>query len=71
MIVASVRTLGAEGYHYWAVALFAASIVGGIALVLSVRSLVLSRARSVALDTSTPYSDFPVPPLPEKKAADA
>ena len=46
MIVASVRTLRAEGYHYWAVALFAASVVGGIALVVSVRNLVRGRART-------------------------
>jgi hypothetical protein len=72
MIVATVRTLRAEGYHSWTVALLAASLVGGIALLWSFRNLVRGRARAIERDTTmSSYSEFPVPPLPEKKAADA
>ncbi|HUL99073.1 MAG TPA: NADH-quinone oxidoreductase subunit H, partial [Mycobacterium sp.] len=72
MIVATVRTLRAEGYHSWAVALLIASVAGGIALLVSFRNLVRGKARAVepASSTST-YSEFPVPPLPEKRGADA
>lgn len=72
MIVATVRTLRAEGYHAWAVALLAASVVGGIALLVSFRNVVRSKVRAIERDTSmSSYSEYPVPPLPEKKAADA
>jgi NADH-quinone oxidoreductase subunit H len=73
MIVATVRTLRAEGYHSWAVALIGASTVAGIALLVSFRNLVRAKARPVARDAqTTAYSDFPVPPLPsQKEAADA
>jgi NADH-quinone oxidoreductase subunit H len=71
MIVATVRTLRAVGYHSWAVALIAASTVAGFALLLLFRNLVRARFNPVKADTAT-YSDFPVPPLPgQKEAADA
>ena len=71
MIVATVRTLRAVGYHSWAVALIAASTVGGFALLLLFRNLVRARFSPVKADTAT-YSDFPVPPLPDQKeGADA
>jgi NADH-quinone oxidoreductase subunit H len=73
MIVATVRTLRAEGYHSWAVALIGASTVAGIALLVFFRNLVRAKGRPVAPVTqTTAYTDFPVPPLPsQKEAADA
>jgi NADH-quinone oxidoreductase subunit H len=73
MIVATVRTLRAEGYHSWAVALIGASTVAGIALLVFFRNLVRAKGRLVAPVTqTTAYTDFPVPPLPsQKEAADA
>jgi NADH-quinone oxidoreductase subunit H len=71
MIVATVRTLRTVGYHSWAVALIAASTVGGFALLLLFRNLVRARFSTVEADTAT-YSEFPVPPLPDQKeGADA
>jgi NADH-quinone oxidoreductase subunit H len=73
MIVATVRTLRAEGYHSWAVALIGASTVAGIALLVFFRNLVRAKGRLVAPVTqTTAYTEFPVPPLPsQKEAADA
>ena len=73
MIVATVRTLRAEGYHSWAVALVVASTVAGIALIVSFRNLVRARYLPVVPDTpASAYSEYPVPPLPsQKEAADA
>jgi len=46
--------------------------VGGIALLVSFRNVVRSKVRAIERDTSmSSYSEYPVPPLPEKKAADA
>jgi NADH-quinone oxidoreductase subunit H len=68
MIVATVRTLRAEGYHSWAVALIAASTVAGIALLLFFRNLLRAKDRAVVPDTRvSAYTDFPVPPLPSQK----
>jgi NADH-quinone oxidoreductase subunit H len=67
MIVATVRTLRVVGYHSWAVALIAASTVVGFALLLLFRNLLRARFTPVKPDTA-PYSDFPVPPLPDHKA---
>jgi NADH-quinone oxidoreductase subunit H len=66
MIVATVRTLRVVGYHSWAVALIAASTVVGFALLLLFRNLLRARFTPVKPDTA-PYSDFPVPPLPDHK----
>jgi NADH-quinone oxidoreductase subunit H len=73
MIVATVRTLRAEGYHSWAMVLIGASTVAGVALLLFFRNLVRAKERPTAPDTrTTAYTDFPVPPLPSRKeAADA
>ncbi|MDT5021239.1 MAG: NADH-quinone oxidoreductase subunit [Mycobacterium sp.] len=73
MIVGTVRILRAEGYHSWAMILIAASTVAGFALLMSIRNLVRNRRRPSVPDGGTsPYSDFPVPPLPsEKERADA
>jgi NADH-quinone oxidoreductase subunit H len=71
MIVGTVRTLRAVGYHSWAVALIAASTVAGVALLLMFRNLMQARLSPAKTDTAT-YSDFPVPPLPgQKEGADA
>ncbi len=64
MIVATVRTLRVVGYHSWAVALIAASTVVGFALLLLFRNLLRARFTPLKPDTA-PYSDFPVPPLPD------
>ena len=66
MIVATVRTLRVVGYHSWAEALIAASTVVGFALLLLFRNLLRARFTPVKPDTA-PYSDFPVPPLPDHK----
>ncbi len=50
MIVATVRTLRAVGYHSWAVALIAASTVVGFALLLLFRNLVRARFSPVKAD---------------------
>jgi NADH-quinone oxidoreductase subunit H len=81
MIVGIVRTLRAEGFHSWAMILIAASTVAGFALLMSIRNLVRTRFHpSVADGANSPYSDFPVPPVPgqpsvrstaEKEGADA
>jgi NADH-quinone oxidoreductase subunit H len=73
MIVATVRTLRAEGYHSWAVMLIGASTVAGIALLVFFRNVVRAKGRPVAPVTQTTgHADFPVPPLPgQKEAADA
>jgi NADH-quinone oxidoreductase subunit H len=83
MIVGIVRTLRAEGFHSWAGILIAASTVAGFALLMSFRNLVRARLNPSVPDGGTsPYSDFPVPPIPgqptptpgpadQKEAADA
>ena len=73
MIVATVRTLRAEGYHSWAMILIGASTVAGVALLLFFRKLLRAKEPPGAPDTRvTAYTDFPVPPLPsQKEAADA
>jgi NADH-quinone oxidoreductase subunit H len=81
MIVGIVRTLRAEGFHSWAGILIAASAVAGFTLLMSFRNLVRTRLHpSVPDGANSPYSDFPVPPIPgqpsvrttaEKEGADA
>jgi NADH-quinone oxidoreductase subunit H len=73
MIVATVRTLRAEGYHSWAMVLIGASTVAGVALLLFFRNLLRAKERLASPRTQmTAYTDFPVPPLPsQKEAADA
>lgn len=68
MIIATIRTLRAEGYHSWAVALIVASTVAGIALLLFFRNLLRAKDRAVLPETRvSAYTDFPVPPLPSRK----
>jgi NADH-quinone oxidoreductase subunit H len=73
MIVATVRTLRAEGYQSWAMILIAASTVVGIGLLLFFRSLLRTKFGPAAVDVPTSvHSDYPVPPLPnQKEGADA
>jgi NADH-quinone oxidoreductase subunit H len=73
MVVATVRTLRAEGYHSWAVALIAASTAAGIALLVFFRKLVRQRyVRASGPEPATsPYTDFPVPPLPSQESTHA
>jgi NADH-quinone oxidoreductase subunit H len=73
MVVATVRTLRAEGYHSWAVALIAASTAAGIALLVFFRKLVRQRyVRPSGPEPATsPYTDFPVPPLPSQESTHA
>ncbi|MBV8349203.1 MAG: NADH-quinone oxidoreductase subunit NuoH [Mycolicibacterium sp.] len=73
MIVATVRTLRAEGYHSWAVALIAASAAGGIALLVFFRNLLRQRYVRVSEPerAASRYTDFPVPPLPNQESTHA
>ncbi|MBV8965657.1 MAG: NADH-quinone oxidoreductase subunit NuoH [Mycobacteriaceae bacterium] len=73
MIVATVRTLRAEGYHQWAATLIIASTVAGIALLLFFRNALRSKESTAISGVSiTSYTEYPVPPLPsQKEAADA
>jgi hypothetical protein len=73
MIVATVRTLRAAGYHSWAVALIAASAAAAIALLVLVRNLLRQRHVRTrgAEPAATPYTDFPVPPLPTEESTHA
>jgi NADH-quinone oxidoreductase subunit H len=72
MVVATVRLLRAEGYHSWAWILAGASVIGAVALLASVRALVGGKPQQAEPGiTASSYSDFPVPPLPEKKATNA
>ncbi|HME47694.1 NADH-quinone oxidoreductase subunit NuoH [Mycobacterium sp.] len=73
MVVATVRTLRAEGYHSWAVALIVASTVAGIALLVLIRNLLRQRhVRSTEPEPPTSrYTDFPVPPLPNQESTHA
>jgi NADH-quinone oxidoreductase subunit H len=72
MVVATVRTLRAEGYHSWAMILIAVSTVAGVALLIFFRNLVRTKYRPAAPDIPTSaHTDFPVPPLPSKERADA
>jgi NADH-quinone oxidoreductase subunit H len=72
MVVATVRLLRAEGYHSWAWILAGASVIGAIALIASVRNLVGGKPQpSEPGVTTSSYSDFPVPPLPDRKTTNA
>jgi NADH-quinone oxidoreductase subunit H len=73
MIVATVRTLRAQGYHSWAVALIVASAVAGIALLVFLRNLVRQKyVRPIeAQPAASPDTDFPVPPLPNQESTHA
>ena len=73
MIVATVRTLRAAGYHSWAVALIAASTAAGIALLVFFRNLVRQRYVRVSEPqrATSRYTDFPVPPLPDQESTHA
>jgi NADH-quinone oxidoreductase subunit H len=72
MVVATVRLLRAEGYHSWAWILAGASVIGAIALLASVRALVGGKPQQPDPGiTTSSHSNFPVPPLPEKKATNA
>jgi NADH-quinone oxidoreductase subunit H len=65
MVVGIVRTLRAEGFQSWAGILVAASAVAGFVLLMALRNLVRARLRpSVPDGGNSPYSDFPVPPMP-------
>jgi NADH-quinone oxidoreductase subunit H len=73
MIVATIRTLRAEGYHSWAVALIAASAAGGIAVLVFFRNLLRQRYVRVPEPerATSRYTDFPVPPLPNQESTHA
>ena len=73
MIVATIRTLRAEGYHSWAVALIAASAAGGIAVLVFFRNLLRQRYVRVPEPerATSRHTDFPVPPLPNQESTHA
>jgi NADH-quinone oxidoreductase subunit H len=65
MIVATVRTLRAEGFQAGATVLFIVSAVAVIVFPLLVWNMLRARtARAVQAETPAAYTDFPVPPLP-------
>lgn len=72
MALAVVRTLRAEGYQSWVVVLIVTSAVATVTLLMAMRNVLRPKPQTTQPDiTTSSYSDFPVPPLPEKKAADA